>query len=131
MDRTPAEGDGLHLQADWLQHEVIEGGGDGPDGFEITFVDPVDTKTAADTKSYNMRTFTYIYQADYGSPEVDITHPTIDKAVVAPDGKSVRLYVSKLEEGHIHELIMDGVRSSAGLPLLHKEAYYTLNYFAH
>jgi glucose/arabinose dehydrogenase len=101
-----------------------------PDGFELTFTQPVDPKTAADIKSYKMLTYTYIYQADYGSPEVDTTHPTIAKAVVAPDGKSVRLYVSKLEEGHIHELHLAGVRSAAGLPLLHKEAYYTLNYFA-
>jgi hypothetical protein len=60
---------------------------------------------------------------------VDTTNPTIDKVEVAPDGKSVRVHVSKLEEGHVHELHMDGVRSSTGLPLLHKQAYYTLNYF--
>ena len=101
-----------------------------PDGFEFTFTKPLDPKTAADVNSYKFRTFTYIYQADYGSPEVDITHPKITKAVVGPDGKSVRLYVSKLEEGHIHELLLEGVRSAAGLPLLHDQAYYTLNYFA-
>jgi hypothetical protein len=42
----------------------------------------------------------------------------------------VERLVRLLEEGHIHELHMDGIRSSAGLPLLHKQAYYTLNYFA-
>lgn len=101
-----------------------------PDGFELTFLEPVDAKTAADPASYKMLTYTYIYQADYGSPEVDTTKPTIDKAVVRPDGKSVRLYVSKLMEGHVHELHMDGMRSREGMPLLHKQAYYTLNYFA-
>jgi glucose/arabinose dehydrogenase len=101
-----------------------------PDGFELTFLHPVDAKTAADPKSYHLITYTYIYQADYGSPEVDTTAPTIDKVEVAPDGKSVRLHVSKLVEGHIHELHLDGIRSAQGLPLLHKEAYYTLNYLA-
>lgn len=43
-------------------------------------------------------------------------------------GDGVRLYVSKLQEGHIHELTAAGVRSAKGLPLLHKEAYHTLNY---
>jgi hypothetical protein len=33
-----------------------------------------------------------------------------------------------MAEGHIHELSTPGVRSANGLPLLHKEAYYTLNY---
>jgi glucose/arabinose dehydrogenase len=99
-----------------------------PDGFELKFLEPVDPKTAADPKSYSMTTYAYIYRADYGSPEVDATTPTIDKVDVAADGKSVRLYVSKLEEGHVHELHANGLRSAAGLPLLHPQAYYTLNY---
>ena len=47
--------------------------------------------------------------------------------VEAQDRKSVRLYVEGLQEGHVHELHMDGLRSAAGKALLHKEAYYTLN----
>ncbi len=50
-----------------------------PDGFELTFTQPVDPKTAGDPKSYSMKTFTYIYRAEYGSPEVDQTTPTIDR----------------------------------------------------
>ena len=99
-----------------------------PDGFELTFTKPVDPKTAGDVESYKMKTYTYIYQADYGSPEVDQTTPTITKVSLAPDSKSVRLYVSALQEGHVHELTAAGVRSADGLPLLHKVAYYTLNY---
>jgi len=98
-----------------------------PDGFELTFTHPVDPETAGNVKSYQMETYTYIYRAKYGSPEVDHTTPTMTKAVVAEDGKSVRLYVNGLQEGHVHELHADGVRSKTGLPLLHKEAYYTLN----
>jgi len=45
------------------------------------------------------------------------------------DGQSVKLVVDGLQEGHVHELHAEGVRSAAGLPLLHPEAYYTLNYF--
>jgi hypothetical protein len=40
----------------------------------------------------------------------------------------VRIYLSKLEEGHIHTLTAAGLRSTDGLPLLHNIAYYTLNY---
>ncbi len=99
-----------------------------PYGFELTFTQPVDPKTAADPKSYSMQTYTYIYQASYGSPEVDHTHPPITQAEVGKDGKSVRLTVGPLQEGHVHELHAPGLRSADGLPLLHKEAYYTANY---
>lgn len=99
-----------------------------PDGFELTFTQPVDPQTAADVKSYDLSTYCYIYQAAYGSPEVDATRPAILKAEVAADKKSVRLLVEKLEEGHVHELHLAGIRSATGVPLLHKEAYYTLNY---
>jgi hypothetical protein len=99
-----------------------------PDGFELTFTLPVDAETAGEVRSYSMQTHTYIYQADYGSPEVDETHPTVTRAVVGKDGKSVRLYVGPLQEGHVHELHATGVRSMAGLPLLHADAYYTANY---
>jgi hypothetical protein len=98
------------------------------DGFEVTFTKEVDPVTAADLKSYKLMTYTYIYRADYGSPEVDQTYPTIDKVELGADKKSVRLHVSQLQEGHIHELQALGLRSADGLPLLHKEAHYTMNY---
>lgn len=98
------------------------------DGFELTFTEAVDAKSAGNPESYTLGTYAYIYQAAYGSPEVDHTTPTIDRVKVAADGKSVRLFVTGLQPGHVHELHAAGVRSSKGLPLLHKEAYYTLNF---
>jgi glucose/arabinose dehydrogenase len=98
-----------------------------PDGFELTFTEPVDPATAGNPASYNLRAFTYIYQAEYGSPEVDEVLPKITAAEVAKDGKSVRLRLSPLTKGHIHELHLEGVKSPAGQPLLHPVAYYTLN----
>jgi glucose/arabinose dehydrogenase len=98
------------------------------DGFELVFTMPVDPKTAADPGSYKLQTYTYMYRADYGSPEVDHTEPTIERIEVAADNKSVRLVLSELQPGHVHELHATGVRSGAGASLLHPEAYYTLNY---
>ena len=97
-------------------------------GFELTFTEPVDPTTAANPDSYKLSTYTYIYQAQYGSPEVDGTTPTIAKIEVAPGGNSVRLWLDKLHDGHVHELHLGGVRSAAGQQLLHPVAYYTLNY---
>ncbi len=98
-----------------------------PDGFELTFTEPVDAATAGNPSSYSMREFTYIYQADYGSPEVDDVQAKITRVVVSPDRKSVRLTVAPLTKGHIHELHLDGVKSATGTPVLHPVAYYTLN----
>lgn len=98
-----------------------------PDGFELTFTKPVDAEVAGDVSSYSLMTYTYPFQADYGGPEVDLTNPIITAAEVAADRKSVRLIVDGLVAGHIHELHAAGVLSSTGNPLLHAEAYYTLN----
>ncbi len=100
-----------------------------PKGFQLTFTKPVDQATAADLASYNMQTYTYIYQAKYGSPEVDRTTPKILSATPGKDGKSVYLEVDGLQEGHIHELKVPGLKSKAGEALVHPIAYYTLFYF--
>jgi glucose/arabinose dehydrogenase len=99
-----------------------------PNGFDLTFTKPVDADTAGKIESYKMKTFTYIYQASYGSPEVDATIPKITKVEVSQDRKTVHLKVEGMQEGHIHDLTAAGVRSEDGQPLLHAEAYYTLNY---
>ena len=98
-----------------------------PDGFELTFTEAVDPATSGNPASYKTRAFTYIYQSEYGSPEVDEVVSQITKAVVGADNKSVRLTFDKLTKGHVHELHLDGVKSTTGLPVLHPSAYYTLN----
>jgi hypothetical protein len=98
-----------------------------PDGFSLTFTEPVDEKTAADPASYSMEAWTYIYHKDYGSPEVDKTTPTIKSATVSADKKSVRLVIDGLVRGHVHHLKAPGVKSASGSKLWHPEAFYTLN----
>ncbi len=99
-----------------------------PDGFELTFTQPVDPATAGDISSYSLETWTYVYKSGYGSPEVDQTTPAITNIAVAADGLSARLTVDKLIKGHVHALEMEGVTSAKdGLPLLNQVGYYTLN----
>lgn len=99
-----------------------------PDGFELTFTERVDAATVSSVGSYQIETYDHIYQSSYGSPEVDKTTPAIKHVEVAPNGLSARLYLDKLQEGHVHELHFPGIRSAKGAPLLHPAAYYTLNY---
>ena len=93
---------------------------------QLAFTEPVDPKTVADPASWTAETYTYIYQSSYGSPEVDQTKPAIKSIVVAPDGRTARMVLSEMKEGHVHELHAAGVRSAKGEPLLHDAAYYTL-----
>jgi glucose/arabinose dehydrogenase len=97
------------------------------DGFELTFTEPVDPDTAGKPESYTMNAWTYIYRAEYGSPEVDQATPKITAADVSADGKKVRLKVDGLVQGHVHHLEAKGVSSRSGVKLWHPEAWYTLN----
>jgi glucose/arabinose dehydrogenase len=99
-----------------------------PDGFDLTFTEPVDASSAARVASYTIKTYSYIYQSSYGSPEVDTTFPVIKSVAVSSDKMSAHLVVDGLVLGHIHELHLSGVRNAQGVPLLHDAAYYTLNY---
>ena len=97
------------------------------DGFEVTFTEPVDAATAGKVESYAMAAWTYIYQAEYGSPEVDASKPKITAAEVSGDKKKVRLKVAGMVQGHVHHLEAKGVKSAAGAKLWHDEGWYTLN----
>lgn len=97
------------------------------DGFEFSFTEPVDFATAGDPKSYTIESYTYIYHSSYGGPEVDQTVPKIKEIKVSPDGKSARLIIDGLVEGHVHEFHLPGLRSAGGEALLHDAAFYTLN----
>jgi azurin/glucose/arabinose dehydrogenase len=103
-----------------------------PDGFEVAFTLPVDAATAGNPASYSINSFTYKYHHTYGSPIVNAEPLAIKGIVLAADGVSARLVVdqSKLRKGYIHEVKAEGVKSEAGLPLLHTTGYYTLNEIA-
>lgn len=98
------------------------------DGFTFKFTEPVDPETAIKPESYQVETFTYIYQANYGSPEVDQTKPTITGVTVSDDGLTARVTLNEMKEGHIHHFKLPGVKNKASKGLEHGEAFYSLNY---
>ena len=97
------------------------------DGFLVTLTKPVDRRIAANPKSWQLTTYTHIYQQGYGSPEVDHTTPTVTEAVVSDNARQVHLRINGLVEGHVHEFAMTPLRAANGEALLHANAYYTLN----
>ncbi len=99
-----------------------------PDGFEIEFTQPVDRKSAEDLASYTVDSFVYKYHPVYGSPPILRESNAIKGVKVSEDGLKARLIVDNLRRYYIHELRLDGVRSTEGFySLVHPQAFYTLN----
>jgi azurin/glucose/arabinose dehydrogenase len=97
------------------------------DGFLIEFTQPVSKATAKALESYQVNSFTYKYHHNYGSPIINAKKLKIKGIQVSEDSMSVRLAVDSLRLGYIHELRLEGVKSSTNRPLLHTFGYYTLN----
>lgn len=98
-----------------------------PEGFLVTFTKPVNAELAARPESYTLSTYTHIYHAEYGSPEVDQTTPRVLSATPSADGLSVMLRLDKITVDHIHDFDFGKIESRSGEPLLHRKAYYTVN----
>jgi hypothetical protein len=97
------------------------------EGFDLTFTRPLDVTSAGRVAAYNLLSFTHNYWSTYGSPEVDRKAEKVGAVKVSADSKRVALAVSGFRKGRVYELHVDGVRSAGGEPVLHPEAYYTLN----
>ena len=98
-----------------------------PDGFEIEFTHPVDVKTAEDLDSYYARSYIYKYHPAYGSPTIHEEKLNIKGVKVMEDGMKVRVVIDNLRPYYLHEIMVTGIKSKDGLPVLHSTAYYTLN----
>ena len=59
--------------------------------------------------------------------ELDKHAEKIDAVKVSDDKKKVSLAIKGFKPGRIYELRLDGVKSAEGDPVLHPEAYYTVN----
>lgn len=98
-----------------------------PEGWDLTFTEPVDPAMASDPASYQWQSYTYHYWGTYGSPPIDERKHEVTGVRVADDGRSVSLSMPDRETGRIYRLEMSGLTSSAGGELLHPRAWYTLN----
>ena len=96
-------------------------------GFDLTFTKPLDPTTADRLAAYSLQSFTYFYWPTYGSPEVDRRAEKVQTVTVSPDRRQVSLKVEGFRKGRVYELHLDGVKADDGSPVLHPEAYYTLN----
>jgi len=94
------------------------------DGFRFTFTLPVNRKSLGKVTG---QSYTYIYQAKYGSAEVDPQPLVFDDGTLSADGRTLTVRCAGLREGFVHEVRLPELRSETGIPLWHRDAYYTLN----
>jgi hypothetical protein len=97
------------------------------DGFDLTFTKPLDPAKAEVVAAYALQSYTYNYWGTYGSPEVDRKAEKVDGVTLSADGLRASLRVGNLKRGRVYELTLTGVQATDGTPLLHPEAWYTLN----
>lgn len=97
-----------------------------PRGFRVVFTAPV-AEQARNPASYQIEHFRYEYTGAYGSPELDRTRLSIDRIVVAPDGRSVDVTTGPLVKDRVYLITARGVRSTRGEMLVHPTGAYTLH----
>jgi hypothetical protein len=98
-----------------------------PDGFRLAFTKPLDPATGSVPASYQVSTFTHVYHAAYGGPEVDQTTPEVESVVLSDDGMTANIVLKTLAKGHVHAFDLGALRSRDSEELLHRDAYYTVN----
>jgi putative heme-binding domain-containing protein len=65
-------------------------------GVEITYTDPVDAKSAADAKNYQIRVWDLKRTQNYGSKHLNERTLDVSKATLLADGKTVRIEIAGL-----------------------------------
>ena len=75
-----------------------------PGGFEVTFAQPVDRQAAAQPTAYTVSGYTRVWKGGYSTGDSGRHRGKVVSAVVAKDGKSVRLEIEGLRTGHVYEV---------------------------
>ncbi|HEY0666977.1 MAG TPA: hypothetical protein VGD22_02305 [Sphingobacteriaceae bacterium] len=104
-----------------------------PDGFDLTFTEPVDKATAMNVANYNFRHYYYQYKrkdksegADF-SEQKDIQTIPVKTVKLSQDQKKVSLTLGALKPGYVYELKLGNITNTTGNPLANKLICYTLN----
>ncbi|MBM44366.1 MAG: hypothetical protein CMJ36_05075 [Phycisphaerae bacterium] len=96
-----------------------------PDGFDITFTQPVEAEDIG-TGSVQMTAYDYNYWWDYGSPEQNVRDVPVTRTSISPDRRTLSI-TAPIEAGSCVRIQLKGIQGPGGLPLLHDEVSYTIN----
>lgn len=85
-------------------------------GVELTFTDPLDPASVADTKNYELKAWDLLRSAKYGSKHLNEHALEVVQASLSADGKTVRLEIKDIQPTRGME-IQYRLRSKAGNPV--------------
>lgn len=97
-----------------------------PDGFVVSFTRSVAPDAFKKLDTVSVKMWNYEPTPEYGGDKKNRETLSVRKAVLAPDRKSVRLYIPGLKADRVVHLNMD-LKSTTGEPLWSTETWYTLN----
>jgi len=99
-------------------------------GFEIEFFDPVDRRAAANPESYSISGYTRVWKGSYATPDSGRHSVSIESIEVSADGRTVRLRVDRLQQGHVYEVSSGRIGTDSETPLWPATGHYTLKRMA-
>ena len=98
-----------------------------PDGFEITFTQPMKREQLVDAASYAVKSWGFLYQGEYGSPKLDETSFPVTNIKASADNTKVSFTVP-LKASKVYQITLRNLKSSADQPVTNPTGYYTLNH---
>ncbi|MDA0195460.1 MAG: PQQ-dependent sugar dehydrogenase [Bacteroidetes bacterium] len=98
-----------------------------PDGFDMTFTQPVNDSIASIPDNYSFRHYYYDYHLKYGSDQYDIQEIPVSSTRVSGDGRKVSLILGEMKPGYVYELTLRNIASENGEPLANALICYTVN----
>ena len=107
-----------------------------PEGFEITFTQPVDVMEAMKKDNYQFTHYRYDYKKKpYDEPvdqsnQSDIHTVPVTDIRISDDHKTVAIKLQELKPGYVYELKLNRITSQNGTPLENSLICYTLNKLA-
>lgn len=97
------------------------------EGLEILLTLPMADDVQLSPANVALTQYDYNYWWEYGSPEQNMTEVEVTGVTLTPDRKSIFVSAPALRAGRVARLVLSGVRSRSGRPLLHDEFNYTVN----
>jgi len=100
----------------------------GGQGFVIKFTKPLAAETKLAAADFRVKRYHYLYTGNYGSPQADEANVPVQAAELSPDRTSITLTfpVETYPIGMVYEINAGKLMADGGEPLVHNEAWYTV-----
>lgn len=98
-----------------------------PEGFRLTFTQPLQDTSALNPENYRFSRYYYLYHSKYGSPQQGLEEVAVKGVELSNNRKVATIQLASLKPGFIYELNLKGINDRWGRPLRNTLVCYTLN----